>query len=156
MIVADPTIAAARELLDDAIDELRKALDGCSADELNHRPAGDETNGLAVLATHAVHSTRAWLSLAVGAPLPVRDRPAEFAVVVEDPVAFLSGFDELAASCRAVLATDRSFDPALVGTAPWRPGELANAPVTAAWALIHAIAHLREHVGHAQLTRQVV
>ena len=154
--MVDPTIVAAREVLDEALGELQKALEGATVDELNQRPAGDDTNGLAVLATHALHSTRAWLSLAVGAPLPVRDRPAEFAVVVEDPAAFLADFDELATSCRAVLASDAPFDPALVGTAPWRPGELANEPVTAAWALLHALAHLREHVGHAQLTRQVV
>ena len=27
--------------------------------------------------------------------------------------------------------------------------------MSAAWALIHALEHLREHVAHAQLTRQV-
>jgi hypothetical protein len=27
--------------------------------------------------------------------------------------------------------------------------------VTAAWALIHAVEHLQEHVAHAELTRQV-
>ena len=35
------------------------------------------------------------------------------------------------------------------------PGGLAQEPVTAAWALIHALVHLREHVGHAELTRQL-
>ncbi len=154
--MADPTIEAARQILHDSLDELRKAVDGCTPEQLNRRPAGDETNGLAVLATHALHSTRAWLSLALDAPLPVRDRPAEFAVVVDDPALFLATFDELASGCRAVLATEGSFDPARTGTAPWRPGSLAQEPVTAAWALIHALAHLREHVGHAQLTRQVV
>jgi hypothetical protein len=154
--VPDPTIEAARRILDDSLTELRAAVDGCTADRLNRRPAGEETNGLAVLATHALHSTRAWLSLALGAPLPFRDRPAEFAVVVEDPAGFLATFDALASECRALLAPGVSFDPGLEGKAPWRPGGLADEPVTAAWALIHALAHLREHVGHAQLTRQVV
>ncbi len=154
--MADPTIEAARDMLDEALDDLHTAVDGCTADELNRRPGGAQTNGLAVIATHALHSTRAWLSLAVGAPLPLRDRPAEFAVVVEDPAAFMVDFDGLATSCRSALAADRVFDPALVGTAPWRPGELAEAPVTAAWALLFALAHLQEHVGHAQLSRQVV
>jgi hypothetical protein len=154
--VTDPTVAAARQILDDSLDQLRAALDGCSADELNRRPAGDDTNGLAVLATHALHSTRGWLCLALGAPLPPRDRPAEFAVVVDDAEAFLREVDELAASCRAVLDTDAAFDPERTGTAPWRPAPHDREPVTAAWALLHALAHLREHVGHAQLTRQVV
>jgi len=154
--VSDPTITAARRILDDSLQELREAVDGCTTEQLNRRPAGDQTNGLAVLATHALHSTRAWLSLAMAASLPLRDRPAEFAVVVRDPAAFLETFDVLAGACRSVLATDRPFDPGHVGTAPWRPGSLAEEPVTAAWALLHALAHLREHVGHAQLTRQVV
>ena len=32
----------------------------------------------------------------------------------------------------------------------------AGEPVTWAWALLHALGHLREHVGHAQLTRQLL
>jgi uncharacterized damage-inducible protein DinB len=154
--VPDPTIEAARTIVDDSLRELRTSVDACTADELNRRPAGEDTNGLAVLVTHTLHSTRAWLSLAMGAPLPDRDRPAEFAVVVDDPAAFLSTFDAFAADCRTLLETDAPFEPGRTGTAPWRAGDLAREPVTAAWALLHAIAHLREHVGHAQLTRQVV
>lgn len=153
--MADPIVVAARDVLDEALDGLRAAIDGCTAEALNRRPAGDDTNGLAVLATHALSSTRSWLSLAVGAPLPPRDRPAEFAVVVDDPVPFVASLDAVAAECRELLATDRAFDPARAGTAPWRT-QAADEPVTAAWALLHALAHLREHVGHAQLTRQVV
>jgi Protein of unknown function (DUF664) len=154
--VSDPTIAAARQILDDSLGQLRAAIEGCSAEQLNRRPAGDDTNGLAVLATHALHSTRAWLCLALGEPLPARDRPAEFAVVVEDADAFLGGADDLVASCREVLRSDAPFDPERTGIAPWRPPPHDREPVTAAWALLHALAHLREHVGHAQLTRQVV
>jgi hypothetical protein len=152
--VADPTIEAARDILGDSLDEFRKALDGCSSDELNRRPAGDDTNGLAVLATHAMHSSRSWLSLAVSAPLPDRDRDAEFRVVVEDAGAFMATFDALAGECRALIETDLPFDPGRLGTAPWRTYN-SDEPVTAAWALLHALEHLREHVGHAQLTRQL-
>ena len=108
-----------------------------------------------MLVTHTLHSTRAWLSLAMGVALPGRDRPAEFAVVVDDPAAFMASVDPLAAECRALLAIDASFDAGREGTAPWRPSDLAEQPVTAVWALLHALAHLREHVGHAQLTRQL-
>jgi uncharacterized protein DUF664 len=152
--VADPTISAARDILSDSLDELRKALDGCSAAELNAAPMTEDSNGLAVLATHALGSTRSWLSLAVNAPLPDRDRDAEFRVVVENAAAFMATFDAAAAVCRALLETDQPFEPAREGKATWRaygPDE----PVTAAWALLHALEHLREHVGHAQLTRQL-
>jgi hypothetical protein len=149
---ADPTIGAARDILGDALDELRHAADGCTPDELNRRPAGDDTNGLAVLLTHAMHSTRSWLSLATGAPLPERDRPAEFVVVVDDATAFMGWFDAIAGECRTLLEGDVAYEPGALRVAPWSSDE----PVTAAWALLHALEHLREHVGHAQLTRDLL
>ncbi len=153
--MTDPTIEAARDILGDSLIELRKALDGCSAEELNRRPAGEDTNGLAVLATHALHSSRSWLSLAVGVPLPDRDRDAEFLVVVADAAEFMATFDALAAECTAFVGSDAAFDPARLATPTWRTYD-PDQPVTAAWALLHALEHLREHVGHAQLTRQVL
>jgi uncharacterized damage-inducible protein DinB len=152
--VPDPTIEAARDILDDSLREMRAALLGSSTAELNRRPSGDDTNSIAVLVTHAMHSTRSWLSLATGAPLPDRDRPAEFLVIAEDPAAFTAWFDEMAADCRALLDDDVRFEPGATHVAPWQTDEDAE-PVTAAWALLHALEHLREHVGHAQLTRQV-
>jgi hypothetical protein len=154
--VADPTIEAARELLADSLVEMRKAVDGCTADQLNARPGGDDTNALAVLVTHAMHSTRSWLSLATGAPAPERDRPSEFRVVVDDPDAFLAWFDGIGEECRSFLDRDVSFDPGAVGRPTWRSDDGEEPPVTAAWALLHALEHLREHVGHAQLTRQLL
>lgn len=153
--MSDPTILAARDILSDSLAEFRKALEGCSSDDLNRRPAGGQTNGLAVLATHAMGSTRSWLSLAVGAPLPDRDRDAEFEVLADDPVAFMATFDAAAAACRALLDTEAPFEPGRTGTAPWQTYG-SEEPVSAAWALLHALEHLREHVGHAQLTRQIV
>lgn len=152
--MADPTIEAARDILGDSLVEMRSVLQGCSADELNRRPAGDDTNPIGVLVTHAMHSTRSWLSLATGAPPPERDRPAEFLVTVQDPAAFTSWFDDMAAACRALLDGDVVFEPGATHVAPWQGGD--GEPVTAAWALLHALEHLREHVGHAQLTRQTV
>jgi uncharacterized damage-inducible protein DinB len=152
--VPDPTIEAARDILADSLLEMRSVLAGCSAAELNRRPSGDDTNSIAVLVTHAMHSTRAWLSLAAGAPPPERNRPAEFAVTPDDPAAFTAWFDQMAAECRALLADDVRFEPGATHVVPWQT-DGDGEPVTAAWALLHALEHLREHVGHAQLTRQV-
>jgi hypothetical protein len=152
--VADPTIVAARDILHDSLDELRKALDGCTSEDLNRRAGGQDTNSLAVVATHALGSTRSWLSLAMNAPLPERDRDAEFLVVVQDRASFLATFDQLAGECRSLLETEVPFEAGRTGTAPWRTYG-SEEPVTAAWALLHALEHLREHVGHAQLTRQL-
>src|SRR6266516_821529 len=107
----DPTIAAARETVEESIDGIRGAIAGLPADALNWRPSEEGTNPIAVLAVHAIHSTRSWLAVAMGAPLPDRDRDAEFRTVVADPRNLIETVDRLAADCRALLATEDAFEP---------------------------------------------
>jgi hypothetical protein len=147
---SDPTLAAARSFVDESLDSMRAAIAGASADALNRRPAGDDTNPVAVLVVHAVSSTRWWLSMALGAPLPERDRPSEFLTTVAGVEELLRVFDPIAADCRSLLSTDVAFDAGAI-----REDPLEGEQVTAAWALIHAVEHLREHVAHAELTRQL-
>lgn len=149
MTTTDPTLEAARSFVDESLDSMRAAVAGSSADALNRRPAGDDTNPVAVLVVHAVSSTRWWLSIALGAPIPERDRPSEFLTVVAGADELLGVFDPIAADCRALLDTDMAFE---AGAMREEPSE--GERVSAAWALIHAVEHLREHVAHAELTRQ--
>jgi hypothetical protein len=144
--VSDPIVEAARDILDDSFSAFRATIAGLDAAALNWRAAGPETNPIAVLAAHAMGSTRWWLSAAVDAPLPDRDRDAEFRVVAHDPQEELRSFEAIAGDCTALLQLD-AFEP---GATRAVRGEV----VTAAWALLHAIEHLREHMAHAQLTRQ--
>ena len=153
--MADPTVVAARALLDEAVAGLHAAVDGASVDTLNRRPADDETNSIAVLVAHAVYSTRSWVSLAVGAAPPHRDRPAEFRTVATSADQVTSMIDDVGAECRSLLSDDAPFDPAVERTPTWR-GSGVNEATSAAWALLHAISHLKEHVAHAQLTRQLL
>jgi DinB family protein len=148
--VSDPAIDAAREIASESLDAMRQAIVGAPRELLNWRPAGDDTNPIAVLAVHALTSTRWWLSVAITAVAPERDRPAEFRTIVSNAEELLSVSDPLAAECRLLLQFGDAFDPGASRTDP-RDG----ATVTAAWALIHAVEHLREHVAHAELTRQV-
>jgi DinB superfamily len=147
---SDPTIEAARGFVKESLDSMRAAIVGAPAEGLNTRPAGDDTNPVAVLVVHAVNSTRWWLSLALGFPLPERDRPSEFLTTVSGADELLALFDPVAAGCRALLDTDATFEAGAVREDP-RGGE----QVTAVWALMHAVEHLREHVAHAELTRQL-
>jgi hypothetical protein len=148
--MADPTIEAARSILDESLDGMRTAIAGLSPEALSWRPAGDDTNPITVLVVHAAHSTRWWLGIATGAPLPDRDREAEFRATPDTVGDVGSFFDSMAGDCRAALRTNTPFDAGVSRTDP-RTGER----VTAGWALLHALEHLREHVGHAQLTRQL-
>jgi uncharacterized damage-inducible protein DinB len=148
----DPTIAALRDVLAESLDEIRRGVAGLSVDELNAAPAGGETNPIAVVATHALASTRSWLSVAVGAPLPPRDRPAEFRAVADE--GFAKWVEDMIGQCLALL-DGVTFEPAREGLAPWRSDD-ADEPVTAAWAVLHATAHLGEHVGHLHMTRELL
>jgi uncharacterized damage-inducible protein DinB len=153
MPVPDPLLDAARGTIAESLDELEVTIAGLTTDQLNHRPAWEGANPLAVIATHAVASTRSWLSLATGAPLPPRDRPSEFRVVAGE--GFADAIREQAGACRALLASADAIDPGRTGTAPWRTSD-AEEPVTAAWALLHAASHLGEHVGHAHVMRDLL
>ena len=151
--MTDFIVEAARDVLGEGLDELRLAIADLDPEALNQRPAGDDTNALAVIVAHALASTRSWLSLATSLPLPPRDRPAEFRTVAD--AGFAAWVDERIAECRALLAGDVAFDPAVARSAPWRLAD-ADEPVTAAWAMLHALSHLHEHVGHAHVTRDLL
>ncbi len=149
----DPIIPAARRFIADGFATLRAVVEAVPAEALNWRPAGEETNSIAVLVTHAAHSTRMLLAMALGLPMPSRDRPAEFAAQAEDRESLLRLIDGLCAECLAALD---GAGPADWGTLRERRrdgGEVVEIP--AAEALFHAVEHLRGHADEASLTRHL-
>jgi len=147
--MADPTIVAARELFDEAFGGMRDAIEGLSAEALAWRPPADDSNPITVLAVHSMHSTRWWLTASRGLPLPDRDRPSEFVAETGGDAELLEFFDRMVTECRGRLDPAEPFEPDAERSIP------DDEPVSAAWALLHALEHLREHVAQAQLTRQL-
>lgn len=147
-------IAAARDILATALADLRASVEAMPPDKLDRKPAGDESNSIAVLAVHSMNSTRWWLSVAIGAPLPERDRPSEFRATAGARTDLLALVDALSHDCLALLDNAGDADWGAIRQTHSRPGD-ATEPVTAAWALLHALEHLREHVGQMLLTRQL-
>jgi hypothetical protein len=154
--VTDPTIAAARRILDDALEGMRAAVAATPPGRLNERPGSAETNPIPVLVTHALHSARSWIGVAVGGDLPPRDREAEFRVVADAPEALLTLIEDLGADCRAYLATEAPFEAGAIRVTQRLHADDDPDTESAAWALLHALEHLQEHVGHAQLTAQLL
>ncbi len=150
----DPVLASARDLVSESVTELRSSIQGLPVEALNWRPAGEQTNSIAVLATHTLHSTRMWLSVAMGAPLPERDRDSEFRVAATDAGALLRLVDKLSEDCRVVLQSAEDMDWAALRRTQGRGGDVPT-EVSAAFALIHATEHLRGHVDQISLTRQL-
>ena len=98
----DPMVAAARYvLLRNQLPLLRECVAEAPSEALNWRPGGADTNSIAVLATHTMHSTRSWMSVALGAPLPDRDRESEFRVTVDATSELLALVDALTADIDA-------------------------------------------------------
>ena len=154
MSASDPVLASARDLVGDSVTELRSSIQGLPVEALNWRPAGEQTNSIAVLVTHTLHSTRMWLSMAMGAPLPERDRDSEFRVAATDAAALLRLVDKLSEDCRVVLRSAEDMDWAALRRTQGRGGD-APPEVSAAFALIHATEHLRGHVDQISLTRHL-
>jgi uncharacterized damage-inducible protein DinB len=155
MTTPDPLLAAGAATVRRTFADMRQTIAEFPPEALNWKPAGDETNSVAVLTTHSLHSTRSWLCTALGEKLPDRDRDSEFRVAEENPEKLLALFDDMASQCNGLFDQPREVDWAAIRRTHTRPDASDAIQVPAAWALLHAIEHLREHLGQMQLTRQL-
>jgi hypothetical protein len=137
-------------------DKLAVSLDGLSERQLNWHPPAAEANSIYAIATHTLGNARAWiLGICCGQPIE-RDRPAEFrasgpegALLVENSRALL---EEIELSLRA-LAPDSLEQLREPRQQLWGAGTAE--PVTGREAILHAISHAAEHVGHIGVTRDL-
>src|SRR3989304_8276703 len=104
MTTPDPLLAAGVATVRRTFADMRQTIAEFSPEALNWKPAGDDTNSVAVLTKHSLHSTRSWLCTALGEPLPDRDRDAEFRVAEDNPEALLRLFDEMTAQGTSLFA----------------------------------------------------
>jgi uncharacterized damage-inducible protein DinB len=147
--------ATARTILDEAVADMSSAIEGASPEALNWKPGGEDTNSIAVLAVHSMHSTRSWFSVALGLPLPDRDRDSEFLATTPDASSLLGFLASMQDDCRQLLAQGAVEDWSVMRETHARPNADAEKGTPAAWALLHALEHLREHAGQMLLTRQL-
>ena len=132
-------------------DRLLETIADLDDEAVNWKPPAPGANSLLVLVTHALGSAEQHVVGEAAAKTVVRNRDAEFASK--------GGSAHLVARATEVR---RRIDEALVGLEgrldeerdpPFRtwPGTRA----TARDRLVHSISHTAEHVGHAQLTRDL-
>lgn len=152
--MTDAFLTSTRYVVKEDLKDLRDAIDGLPGEALDWKPAGADTNSIAVLVTHVLHSTRSWMSVAVGAELPERDRDSEFAVKSDDAKALGDFMHDFSRQIMGLLEGVDEVDWTATRKTHARPGD-APEEVPASWALLHAIQHLREHIGHVGLTRQL-
>jgi hypothetical protein len=133
-------------------DRLLETIKGLDDETVNWRPPVPGANSLLVLVTHAVASAEEHVVGNAAGKTVVRNRDAEFAAT--------GGSGHLAARAAEVR---RRIDDALGGL-EGRLDEERDPPfrswpgsrTTVRDRLIHSVSHTAEHVGHAQLTRDLI
>jgi hypothetical protein len=133
-------------------DRLLKTIADLDDEAVNWKPPAPGANSLLVLVTHAVASAEEHVVGHAAGKTVVRNRDAEFAAtgasghLAARAAEVRSRIDEALAGLEGRLDEDR--DP------PFRswPGSRT----TVRDRLIHSVSHTAEHVGHAQLTRDLI
>ena len=152
----DALKATARQIFDQCCEDMRLAVKGLDAATLAKAPA-PETSPLVTLVRHTATSTRYQLGCAATGRGDQRQyrgeiRPTAFAGDEAGADSLIRIIDTLEEEGRRLIADvplDRLGDRVDLG-------DNGDDGPTRAWMLIHALEHFREHVGHAQLTRQVL
>lgn len=132
-------------------ERLLETIAGLDDQAVNWKPPAPGANSLLILVTHAIASAEEHVVGKAAGKTVVRNRDAEFVV--------MGGSGHLAARAAEVR---RRIDEALVGL-EGRLDEERDPPVgkwpasraTVRDRLVHSVSHTAEHVGHAQLTRDL-
>ncbi|MBA4179074.1 MAG: hypothetical protein C0506_00655 [Anaerolinea sp.] len=151
-----PTHQAALTTARDSFAMFAEALEGLPDEALSWRPEAENTNSIAVLATHCVTATRFWLGLGAGQVGSIgeyreRFRAPSFEVSGAAAVELKAQFEAILTEITEVMG--RGSEEHLTARIEW-PEDPSMTP-SGAEALFRAIGHLREHVGQAQLMRDL-
>jgi len=138
------------ERLDMLHNEMDQALSGLSQAALDCA-LGPEINSLAVLATHVAGSEMYWIGDMIIRRATIRSRASEFQTIGIAGDVLRHRLAQALADSRAAVAQLTLADLATERTRPEQPGTY-----TVAWCLLHALEHTAMHVGHMQLTRQLI
>lgn len=152
-----PTFAAAASVARELFAEFANLVASLPAEALDWRPLPG-ANSLAILAAHVATSTPFWFAVAAG----VRDdlatyrrgeRAAAFATEGVATAALLARLQQAAEDVGRLAALGN--DASLGELVAWQDDDRSGPPLTRAEALFRAVSHLREHLGHAELTREL-
>jgi len=135
----------------DLLGELEKATD----EQLNRPVDVPEANSLFAIATHTLGANRAWILGFVGGRPVQRDRDAEF-TASGSLAALREGFEEFLAGMHEVLDALPDAEMGRETAAPAYRPEYAGAPLTVRDCVQHMVDHTALHLGHAQVTRQLL
>lgn len=150
-----PTHAAALRETFEYLDLLKDAIGGLPPEAVNWKPA-PQGNSIAVLVAHSIAATRFWLRNGSGqqdsiARYRSEDRAPAFEVESATPESLIETINAAAAEFESILASGTPQCLEVMVSFPEDP----SAERHAISGLMHATSHLAEHVGQAQLTRDL-
>lgn len=129
--------------------ELKRTLHGVPTEALDWLPT-PEANSLAALAAHVAGAQSYLIGDLISGRPSQRNREGEFAVQRMDAVALSARLDAAIDDAAHVLEP-LSLEDLTQG----RYSARHQRTFTVAWLLHHTLEHTAQHVGHAQLTRQL-
>lgn len=133
-----------------SLDRLVGCLDGLDAEALNWYPPAPGANSLYTLAMHTLgNAEENILETLCGLPVG-RDRAGEFAARGDDPATVVARWHDLRARLAAAL---EALPPGALDTPCQHP---RRGPVTGRDILIVVARHAAEHLGQAELTRDLL
>jgi uncharacterized damage-inducible protein DinB len=154
--MSDETTQIAR-VLDQLAHEVLAQLQDLSDEELNRPLTQPETNALFALATHLVGAGEFWVLVVAGGRTMPRNRAAEFrargsrADLTTRYEGWIAGVHEVLNALVPERMEER-IDVNRYRSAPSATTE----EVSVREALLHAVEHTALHLGHIQLTRQLL
>jgi len=138
--------------LEDLRNQIKELISATAPEQLNWRPletGGEQTNSLAVLVAHTCGAEHYWIGEVIGGKPPTRDRQAEFNTRSNSHSELFHFLHQNSIETREIL-TALPAD----GLETSRLVEAVEVPVR--WALLHCVDHTALHLGHMQMTFQLL
>lgn len=152
----NPDVEAYSYYIRKQIATMQACLQGLTDEQMNRIPPVQGANSAFAIGTHVLGNARAWIPGIVCGQSIVRDRPGEFA-----SSGSFADFDRAANEvCREVEEALKDLDPSDLDRRfkppqeLWGSGEVQE--VTRRLALADVLEHASIHLGHIQMTRDLV
>lgn len=145
-----PDIQTYYDQIAGAVDRIVAASQGLDGDGLNWRPIPEETNSLWILNTHIRGNLRQGILSTLGDAPDNRDRDAEFVATGDSDEELQREWDQLKSEIHAAMSGLTIEDLEKDYVHPRR------GPMNGWAVLLNTATHANEHVGHAELTRQLI
>lgn len=139
--------------MDDLRGQIEKLVANVKPDDLNWRPfisEGEEiSNSIAVLVAHVCGAEHFWIAEIIGGQPPTRDRKAELATKTNSHTDLFNLLHQNTKETREVLLvlTPKDLDGSRM---------VDEKAVPVRWAILHVIDHTSLHLGHMQMTYQML